>query len=291
MRSGKTWLALLAVLALAARCFAQVEVAASQGEVARLRAGQWAKVSIGDRLQVGERVRTTSAERVKLLILDRAVVDLAPNSEIVVDESEARPDGRLAVAMRLLRGRLLAAIGSGFEAPGSYFSVETGAGVVTSRGGELLVQYEAADGTTEVASLAGEAEVVSNVAALGGGKVRVPAGSLVRIARGRLPGAASAVGIERVRQLAQGVEIFGTGRRDGLNVLHPLLAGKLLSAQDVPGGPGAGEGPERRLGGSVPGPALGAVLSADVYTNTQPIEVFRASPPGRPPGGNVVVEF
>lgn len=291
MRSGVRGLVFCTVMSLPWMLQAQVEVAASQGEVLTLRAGKWSRAEIGEQLKVGERVKTESAERVKLLFLDSAVLNLAPNSEIVIDEAESRSEGRRAIALRLLRGRLLATVGSEFQGPGSYVNVETGTAVATSRGGEVLVQYDAQDEATEVLSLEGEAEVVSNMAALAGGKVRVPAGAMVRIRKGRLPGAAVTLGPERARQLAEGVELFGTGRRDGLNVLHPLLAGKLLSPEHVPGGRAASRAAGSELGLTPPGPTLGAAYSADVYTNTQPIEVFRALPPGRPLGGDVRVDF
>lgn len=291
MRVRTIAFAIALLVASASGSPAQIEVAAVQGEVSGLREGKWTKVEIGDAVQIGQRLKTASAERVKLLFWNHAVVNLAPNSELVVDEAEARPEGRHAVALRLLQGRLLAVVSPEFAGAGSYFNVETGSAVATSRGGQLLVHYDAGAQATEVVGIEGQVEVVSNIAALGGGKVQVPPGAIVRIAKGRLPGAPSVVGPERAGQLARGVEILGTGRRDGLNVLHPVLGGRLLSPDDVPGGRGAGAALARALGSSTPGVPLGAALSADVYTNTQPIEVFRALPPGRPLTGDVRVDF
>lgn len=291
MRVRMVCFAVTLLAALGVRAKAEIVVAAVQGEARSLRGGKWTKLEIGDAIQIGQRVKTASAERAKLLFWDRAVVSIAPNSEMVVDEAEARPNGRHAVALRLLRGRIVAAVSPEVTGTGSYFNVETGTAIATSRGGQLFVHYDAEAQVTEVVGLEGQAEVVSSLAALGGGKVQVPAGGSVRVAKGRLPGAPIVLGVDRALQLAQGVEILGTGRRDGLNVLHPLLTGRLLSPADVPGGTGPEVGPARAVGSWLPGVSLGHALSADVYTNTQPIEVFRALPPGQPSTGDVRVDF
>jgi len=261
--------------------------AAVQGEVQWVRASGRATANVGETVRVGDRVRTGAGQRAKIVALDRAVFDLAPGTEVAVDELKSVPEvERLALELRLFRGRLLLRTTPAFARGGSSCIVETGTATISVPTGEVVVQYDADGEYTEVAVLSGEAEVTGKVAAVAGGRVRLAPGNAVRVGRGRIPQQPAEWGIERVRHYAEGIEIFGTGRRDGLNVLHPLTLGRLMDPSDI-----AGVTPPAAIGGVAPGLLLPDRMSPDVYTNTQPLEVFRALPPGRPLTGDVRIDF
>jgi len=106
------------------------------------------------------------------------------------------------------------------------------------------------------------------------------------------------VGATRLSQFLDGVDLIGTGRRDGLNVAHSVVAGHLLAPQDVPNLEGApSAGPEAAPALIVQAPLPGSVadnLSPDVYTNTQPLRDYQQTPPGQVPAsatGGVHVGF
>lgn len=283
-----TWVILAALGMCSGRVHAaQGQFAAVQGEVQWVRASGRTTAAVGERFDAGDRVRTGAGERAKLLVLDAAVLDVAPGSELVIDELSAVPEvERLAFAARLLRGRVLVRAAPAFARGTSHCTLETGTAVVSTPGGELVVHYDANGEFTEAAVLAGEAEVSGKVGAVAGGRVRLTAGQAVRVSKARLPQTPAQWGADRVRQYAEGIEVFGTGRRDGLNVLHPLTLGRLLEPTDV-----AAARHVDPWHGRPPGLSLPERMSADVYTNTQPIEVFRALPPGRPLTGDVRVDF
>ncbi|GIW45379.1 MAG: hypothetical protein KatS3mg077_2661 [Candidatus Binatia bacterium] len=274
-------------VSLAAAPQAPALFAAVQGEVQWTRSSGRTTAAVGEALSVGDRVRTATAQRVKLLALDAAVLDLAPATEIAIDELSAVPEvQRLALAVRMFRGRMVVRASSAFAQGVSHCTVETGTASISVPQGEVVIRYDPEGEFTEVAVVSGEAAVAAKVEAMAGGRVRVPEGHAVRISKGRLPQAPVQWGPERIRQYAEGIEIFGTGRRDGLNVLHPLTLGRLLDPSDVPG-----VARPAGLASQAPGLFLPDLMSADVYTNTQPIEVFRAFPPGRSLTGDVRVDF
>ena len=86
---------------------------------------------------------------------------------------------------------------------------------------------------------------------------------------------------------------IGTGRRDGLDVLHPAIAGHLVTPQDVPAAIVAartsGAGAPLEIGS--PLAPLADRLLPDVYVNTQPLPYYDRTPPGQVPTGGVHVGF
>ncbi len=261
--------------------------AAVQGEVQWVRASGRTSAQVGEIVSVGDRIRTGTAQRAKILVLDAAVVDIGPNTELAVDELSAVSDPpRFEFAFRLFQGRVLLRTTSAFAHGASHCLVETGTASISVPSGEVVVRYDPQGEFTEAAVLTGEAEVTAKVEAMAGGRVGVAQGFAVRVPKGRLPQAPVQWGPERVRQYAEGIELFGTGRRDGLNVLHPLTLGRLLDPADA-----VGKRRARSLVAEAPQRPLPEQMSADVYTNTQPLEVFQAFPPGRPLTGDVRVDF
>ncbi|GBD25232.1 hypothetical protein HRbin30_00547 [bacterium HR30] len=284
-----TWAIGLVVVATAGRAGSEplAQFAAVQGEVRWTRASGHATAQVGETVSVGDRIRTAAAQRAKVLALDAAVLDIGPNTEVAVDELGTVADAqRLAFAIRLFQGRVILRVTPAFARGASHCLAETGTASVSVPNGEVVVRYEPDGEFTEVVVLSGEAEVTAKVEAVAGGRVRLGEGFAVRVPKGRLPQAPAQWGLERARQYAEGIELFGTGRRDGLNVLHPLTLGRLLDPADTPVGRSA-----RGRTAQAPQRTLPEEMSADVYTNTQPLEVFRAFPPGRPLTGDVRVDF
>lgn len=263
------------------------QFAAVQGEVQWTRASGRIVAQVGEAVSVGDRIRTATAQRAKILALDAAVLDMAPNTEVALDELNGGADGqRLGFAFRLFQGRVILRATPAFARGASHCLAETGTASVSVPSGEVVIHYNPEAEFTEVVVLSGEAEVTAKVEAMAGGRVRLGPGFSVRVPKGRLPQTPAQWGLERSRQYAEGIELFGTGRRDGLNVLHPLTLGRVLDSSDILGRPSA-------QGWMLQAPTLTLPeqMSVDVYTNTQPIEVFRAFTPGYPITGDVRIDF
>jgi hypothetical protein len=265
--------------------------AAIQGKVEVLRRGSWVDASVGTAIQVGDRVRTGAGDRAKLVMSDDSVLDLAPGTEIIVDDLAFEPDTpRVQSALRLFQGRVRAWVGESYHLPRAHYEIETPTAVAGVRGTEFIASYDVDSEVTEVIGLVEHVDVVGKIAAMGGGKVQVGPQMMTRIPKGRLPTVPQRVDEGRLRQYLQGLELIGSGRRDGLNVLHPVIAGRLIMPDDVPGGR-RDEAALAALGDAPPPAPRSQALSLDVYTNAQPLRGFRANPPGRPLTGGVRVGF
>src|SRR5262245_25442437 len=80
--------ALLVVTILAPGALAQSEAGAwagVQGNVEVQHAGSWQNAAVGGVVSVGDHLRTGAQSRATIVLRDDSVVDLAPNSELVIE--------------------------------------------------------------------------------------------------------------------------------------------------------------------------------------------------------------
>jgi hypothetical protein len=268
---------------------AQVEsgtVAAVQGAFEVQHGGNWQTATIGLPVFTADRLRTGPDGRGKVVFQDDSVLDLAPGTEIVLDTQVFEPDARRWQSLlRLFNGKIRAWVSDYYRQAHARYEVETPTAVAGVRGTEFIAAYNPTAELTEVVGIADEVEVAGKLAVIGA-VVQVGPRSYTQVKKGRLPTAPQPLDDARFRQFLEGLELMGTGRRDGLNVLHPLVVGHLQAPQDVAQTAAASE-----LGARAPQEFLGDRLSPDIYTNTQPLQDYQATPPGQVPPGSVKVAF
>ena len=286
---------------LAVQVHAQSEAgscAGVQGTVEVQHAGVWQNASIGASVFVSDHLRTGPHSRATVVFRDDSVLDLAPNTEFSIETQEFDESARhYRSLLRLEAGKLRVWASAYYSEPRARYELETPTAVVAVRGTQFIASYDSGAELSEVIGLDGRVEVSARLAVMGSG-VEVGPRFFTRIAKGKFPTAPQSVEDTRLPQYLEGVDLVGTGRRDGLNVLHPAVVGRLLAPQDVPGAAVTPSGSSREATALiVRAPLPGSVadnLSADVYTNTQPLLDYRRTPPGRvPPGstGGVHVGF
>jgi len=280
---------LLLMSSFAVRARAQSEAgscAAVQGTVEIQHAGAWQGASVGAAVFVGDHLRTGARSRATVVFRDDSVIDLAPNTELGVEVQELDAAGRRQrVLVHLAEGKIRV-WASAAPTTRARYEVESPTALASVRSAEFIVSYDGTVETTEVVGLEGRAAVHAKLAVMGAG-VELGPQMLTRVAKGRFPAVPQRVNAARLPQYLDGVDLVGTGRRDGLNVLHPAVLGRLLGPQDVPGPEAAPSGhPEVPAALTVQAPAPGSVadgLSPDVYTNTQPLRDYQQTPPGQVP--------
>ncbi|MCK6554486.1 FecR domain-containing protein [Candidatus Binatia bacterium] len=242
---------------------------------------------VGAAVDVGDRISTDATGRAKLVLEGDSVLDLAPNTDVKVDRLRSHGRRGMEAVLQLRQGAVRVWVGSAYGGDGRY-EVETPTAIVAARGTEFVVRYYIDAEVTEVLSVSGEVSVVGRLAVLGGA-VEVSAAQYTQVRRGGVPTTPELLSDARLRQYVEGLEIFGTGRRDGLNVEHGLVVGRLGSPDDVPariaGSASAG------IGTSAPEEFLANRLSQDVRTNTQPLLDFERTPPGQVPPGSAIVDY
>lgn len=117
---ARACLGLVAVLILLAAGAASASVgfvAALQGQVDLLRAGQstWGAALVNDELYAGDSLRTGPSSAAKIVLRDNTILGLGGDTELVSDRLEMGPDALTKPSvLRLLRGRVSARVGKGF---------------------------------------------------------------------------------------------------------------------------------------------------------------------------------
>jgi len=270
-------------------------IAAVQGTIEVQRGKSWVALATGDEIGPGAQLRTAPSARAKLLLRDESVIDLGSASELTIESIDSPPVRRPSV-LRLAKGKLHAWVSDHYREARARFEVETPTAVVGVRGTEMIVIYSPDTELTEVVGIQEQVEVFGKLA-VPSSSVLVGASGYTQVQKGRFPTATQSIDEMRLRQFHEGLELRGTGRRDGLNVEHSLLAGRLLAAEDVPATAVATQEPLPAALESRPGqPPLALRYSGDVYTNRQPLRQYRLVPPGNRVGsgggtGGVVVDF
>lgn len=295
-RAGISLLGLLVITAgggfTAARAQTGVaSIAALQGVVEVQRGKSWIEVGSGDEIIQGAHLRTGTGSRAKLLFRDDTVLDLGASSDLSIETLDNQ-SGKRHATLQLNKGRVHAWVGEQYKEAKARFEIETPTAVAAARGTEFIVVYSPETELTEVVGIVGEVEVFGRLAVLSGG-IEVGPNAYTQVQKGRFPTPIQQLDALRFRQFFEGLELRGTGRRDGLNVDHPLVAGRLLSKEDVPAIAVATQEPLPDSGGRPLQPSAWT-RSADIYTNRQPLRQYRLNPPGRlrPSGpGGVIVDF
>lgn len=239
----------------------------------------------------GDRLTTGAGDRAKIVLAEHSVVDLAPDTEIVLRRQAADPaTGRFDSLIEVVRGKVRARLEAAAVGTDTLYQVETPTAVVL-RGTDFIVEHDAERGQTQVIGIRDEAEVIGRLA-VAGGAVRVGAQEKTVVARGRFPVAVQPVPATEYSAFLQGMTIIGTGADDGLARNHPVATGWLVSPRDLPGETQAAAAGGLRVG--APGRFLADEMSNDVRVNDQPILEFERQQPGLPlpeDEGGVIVEF
>jgi len=287
------WLIML-LLSGAVRAHAQAEVgtvAAVQGPFDVQHGGSWQNASIGLPVFAGDQLRTGASGRGKVVFQDDSVLDLAPNSDVVIEKQIFDPGAhRFQSLIRLVKGKIRAWVSDYYHEPRARYEVETPTAIAGVRGTEFIVLYDPATELSEVVGIDSRVDVTGKLAVIGAA-VQVGPRELTQVQKGSFPTTPQALDESRFQQYLQGLDLVGTGRRDGLNVLHPLIAGRLVSPDDVPGATPGGAAVPPGLEVGAPQPFLASRLSKDVATNTQPLLDYKQTPPGQVPSGSVKVGF
>ena len=255
---------------------------------------------VGDRavpgtvIYEGDRLQTGSGDRAKIVLSQHSVVDLAPDTEIVLRRQAADlATGRIDSLIEVVRGKIRARLEIAARGDTSLYQVETPTAVVV-RGSDYIVIYDAERGQTQVVTVRDTAEVIGRLA-VAGGAVSVGQQQTTTVRKGRFPVAPEAVPLDQYSAHLQGLTIVGTGSTDGLVRGHSAASGRLLSPRDLPGEADAQPGGARAgLTLEAPRGFLADQMSNDVRVNDQPLLEYERQQPGLPlpaDEGGVIVEF
>lgn len=162
-RRGFVLVALLSgqlLIAASSRANDAALVARINGAPTVTRAGKGEVLRVGESLGVGEIVETNDASKVKLLLADDSVLDVGPNSRVIIQEFLLQPQHRQA-RLEVLVGRFKLIV-SKYLTGDSDFGVRTPTAVAGVRGTVLWGDTErdaicALDGRIEVTAIGASA--------------------------------------------------------------------------------------------------------------------------------------
>ena len=287
---------LLAALLAPAQASAEVgQVVAAWGEVQLDGVGSApGPAAPGGLLPLGSRLRTGSTGRAKIVFGEHTVVDVAPDSEIVVQApADGRDASRGGATVEVLAGKVRTRHDRSARRSGPAYQVETATAIVV-RGTDFVVQHDLDKASTRVVCVRDTAEVLGRLA-LVGGSVRLGSRQSTVVRRGSYPVAPVEIELDAYREMLQGFTIIGTGSDDGLAQRHPAITGRLLSPRDLPGTPADVVGiPSAGLVLEAPADFLADELSEDFRVNDEPLLEYERQQPGLPlpaSKGGVIVEF
>jgi hypothetical protein len=195
------------VLVLAALAAAQDQagtVAAIEGTAEILHAGRatWEPLRAGDKLVVGDRVRTPPPSKAQLLWFGKPITLGSGPTEV---------DLRAPSTIELIMGTLRALVTGQYREQGVPFVVDTPTASGGVSGTEFIVQYDATRETTLFLGVYDSVRVRSKADPQGRHEVDVTAGLATEVARGKLPTRPHPLPAEQRRELLDATELLTGG--------------------------------------------------------------------------------
>lgn len=129
-----------------------------KGEVKVMSASQSAvSAKVGTKVNVGDVIETGTDSRAKIVMVDRNVINLSPNTKMKIEEysSEAKSKN---VKLSLLEGKIRNNVEQKYDNDKNKFEVRTPTAVAGVRGTQFITSYSPQTKATEVITLHGQVE-------------------------------------------------------------------------------------------------------------------------------------
>jgi hypothetical protein len=232
-RIGGWLLAVVCLIQVAAAGAQEVgTIAAREGTVEIGRANEWLAAAQGAPVQLGDRIRTGTPGRARIVLRDESVLNVGDASELTIDQQVFDPnEGRFQSLIRLLKGKVRAIVSEYYEQPLASYQIETATAVSGVRGTEFVVQYDLATDSTSVVGIVGTVEVRSTIDPARPG-VLISAYELTMVRRGEYPSPPVRIEERLFRQYLDGLEFIGRGRSEGRALGHALASGAAVPSQE-----------------------------------------------------------
>ena len=235
-RARALWLS-VGLFALLVRCAVAQEIGtiAELQEVVEVeRGGAWTAATVGAPVQAGDRVRTNGTGRVRILLRDGSLLNLARNTELVIAEQVFEPDqGTLRSLLSLTKGTLRALVSEAYSVVGAVWEVDTPTAVVGVRGTEFVVTDDPLTDTTEVVGISGTVEVRSVLDRKRRG-VLVRAHQVTVVQPGQLPSPPMGIEEQQLHDYLRDVGPIVPDPIDSLSTAQPVVAAQQVPAPDQP---------------------------------------------------------
>jgi len=235
--------ALLCVLG-ARRAPAEEQVGTIQGregqaDVLHAGATTWTPLTEGAPVLLGDQLRTQSDGKLRVVLREDSVLQVAPGSQLAITEQLLAPT--VSSRFELLFGTLRAIVTERYSQLRGQFEVETPTAIAGVRGTSFIAQYDPAAEETLVVGIERVTQVRQRADAAGVGEVLVGPGMATRIRRGRRPLAPAPFPEAQLRSLRgltdakPGAGASSRPRANALDARRPQRAGERALSREESG--------------------------------------------------------
>ena len=121
--------------------------------------GKVEKAKLNSILYPGETVTSEADSKAKIVMTDRNIINVLPNTKIVIEKYTNEPADK-TVNIKLESGKIRTDVEQKYDGKDSKFEIRTTVAAMGVRGTQLVVSHNANTDTTEVVTLTGEVYVL-----------------------------------------------------------------------------------------------------------------------------------
>lgn len=161
------------------------------------------KVKVGDKVFPGDTVETATESRAKIVMSDRNVINISPETQLVIQKYENNGDEK-NVEMNLLQGKVRNNVEQKYDGDKNKFMVKTPTAVAGVRGTQFFTSFDPGTQITSVVTLRGTVSLAPvNVSGGSAKPVLVKKGESTSVSPGANPEPPKAVPKEDLKKLDQ----------------------------------------------------------------------------------------
>ncbi len=176
-----------------------------KGKVKIESAGTAVDARVGSKIQVGETVVTENDSRAKIVMSDRNIINVSPNTKIKIEKYTNSANDK-NVNLNLIEGKIRNNVHEKYNGKNSKFQVKTATAVAGVRGTQFITSFDRQTRITEVVTLRGEVTLQAlkpNTDVPSGDPVVVKKGEKSEAKEGVAPAEPTKVPDKEIKQIEQ----------------------------------------------------------------------------------------
>lgn len=156
--------------------------------------GKTVAAKVGKKIMAGDTILSGPNSRAKIVMADKNVINISPDSKIVIEKYENNGKDKKNVELNVVYGKLRASVEQKYDGDKSKFNVKTPTAVAGVRGTDFITGYNPSTKSSQIITFTGSVAV--GTAGPGGSiqnPVFVQAGQMTEAGAGKAPEAPKAV--------------------------------------------------------------------------------------------------
>lgn len=139
-----------------------------KGDVQIVQKDKTVKAKVGSKVIQGDTITTGKDARAKLVMVDKNVINISPDSKFLLEKYEYNPDqNKKGALLNVIYGKVRTTVNQKYDGTQNKFQVKTKSSVAGVRGTDFLVQYNQTTNTSKVVTFEGIVEVGAGLDTMG----------------------------------------------------------------------------------------------------------------------------